>query len=83
MDLWWGPALGSWEGIPGMAEVLAAFAFPKLRGVSWWVLTLPTAVSRRVSPVRTHRRVSPLPREPGVPLRALLAPPGPSCRTAW
>lgn len=37
MDLWWGPALGSWEGIPGMAEVLAAFAFPKLRGVSWWV----------------------------------------------
>lgn len=37
MDLWWGPALGSGEGTPGMAEVLAAFAFPNLHGVSGWV----------------------------------------------
>ena len=30
VDLWWGPALGSGEGNPGMVEVLAAFAFPNL-----------------------------------------------------
>lgn len=36
-----GPVVGSspwfWGGEPGMAEVLAAFAFPNLRGVSGWV----------------------------------------------